>query len=174
MVLKIVHSNGKKVVISYPAIFSDDEAEERGEFKIKLINFGQVFEDETRQWAYAKAMMFLLDKINEYRKETGKSASEFIEDFPPNTEEELIPLLQKGEEVCELYDEYDEFLEEFSESSMFYIDKLKKWQNEEEKEWTDEDIIKMMDKDIENMKEFAKAYNVPIITLRKKDGESDE
>lgn len=174
MVLKIVHSDGKKVDISYPAIFSDDEAEERGEFKIRLINFGQVFEDETRQWAYAKAMMFLLDKINEYRKETGKSASEFMKDFPPNTEEELIPLLQRGEEVGELSDEYDESLEEFFEGSMFYIDKLKKWQEEDEEEWTDEDIIKRTQEGIDGLREFAKAYNVPIITFGKDEEDSDE
>ena len=167
MVLKIVHSNGNKVDISYPAIYSDDEAEERGEFKIKLINFGQVFEDEEKQWAYAKAMMFLLDKINEYVDTTGKSASEFMKDFPPNTKEELIPLLEKGEKIYSLDDKYDEFLKEFREGTMFYIDKLKKWQNEEEKEWTDEDIIKKMDEDIANMREFAKAYNVPIITFGK-------
>ena len=60
MVLKIVHSNGKKVVISYPAIFSDDEAEERGEFKIRLINFGQVFSKRCLKQMYFQEKLYII------------------------------------------------------------------------------------------------------------------
>ena len=162
MVLKIGESDGEKVYISYPAIFSDGDTEKRGEFRIKLVNFGQVFEDKTRKWAYTKAKAFLLDKINEYRKTTGKSAREFLIDFPPNSKEELVSLLQKGEEIAAVNDEYDEKLEEFFETTMFEIEELRNLSNPSQ-EMSAEEVVEKTKKTLKDMEEFAKAYGVPLI-----------
>ena len=109
-----------KIEISYPVVLSADVW--LADFKVKFVNFNVEFVAPLKKWAVAKAKAFLLDKINEYVASTGKTASEFMADFPPCTKEQLVDYVCEGEIIGVISDRYNQTTGKFSVNTMYDIE----------------------------------------------------
>ncbi len=109
-----------KVNIKYPIIITDGESDK---YILKLYPFNKIFESDDYTEVVVIATSYILDQLVGYSSK-GMTVAQFLQDFPPQKIADLQKLCNEGERVSIIDEEYDEDLQEFFETTMYFIRKI--------------------------------------------------